>query len=83
VGTDPLRHCNDTIDGNDESDAWPTDFNDSTSTNLPDVISFGPTYNKIQGQGGYNQRYDLNASDGVQLSDVILMGAFFNKSCTP
>jgi hypothetical protein len=81
VVTDPLVHCNGDSTPNNEPDAWPTDFNDDRFTNLPDVISFGPTFNKLEGQPGYNQRYDLNVSDQVLLSDVILMGAFFNKTC--
>jgi hypothetical protein len=81
VTTDPTKHCNATTVLHDEPDAWPGDFNDDESTNLPDVISFGPTFNKLPGQPGYNQRYDLDASDQVALSDVVLMGGFFNKTC--
>jgi hypothetical protein len=29
------------------------------------------------------QRFDLNASGDVNLADVVLMGPFYNKSCTP
>jgi hypothetical protein len=81
VGTDPTKHCNNTTTANDEPDYWPTDFNDSRSTNLSDVILMGPSYNKSNGQAGYNQRFDLNASNTVNLSDVILLGPFYNKGC--
>ncbi len=82
VGTDPAAHCPATTTANDEpTDAWPTDFNDSKTTNLSDVILMGPSYNKSEGQGGYNQRLDLNESNSVNLSDVILMGTFYNKNC--
>jgi len=82
VGSDPTKHCNGTSALNDEPDAWPTDFNDSRFTNLSDVSSFNPTYNKFPGDAGYSQRHDLNASNGVTLSDVSLMNAFYNKGCT-
>ncbi len=81
VGSDPTKHCNGTSALNDEPDAWPTDFNDSRFTNLSDVSSFNPTYNKFPGDAGYSQRHDLNASNGVTLSDVSLMNAFYNKGC--
>jgi hypothetical protein len=82
VGTDPTKHCNVTTTTNDEPvDAWPSDFNDSRTTNLSDVILMGPSYNKNSTQVGYNQRFDLNASNSVNLSDVILLGPFYNKSC--
>jgi hypothetical protein len=82
VGTDPTKHCNVTTTTNDEPvDAWPSDFNDSRTTNLSDVILMGPSYNKNSTQVGYNQRLDLNASNSVNLSDVILLGPFYNKSC--
>jgi hypothetical protein len=81
VGTDPTQHCNATPAPNDEPDAWPPDFNDSQTTNLQDVILFGPTFNKSNGQAGYNQRFDLNTNSSVNLSDVVMMGPFFNKNC--
>jgi len=81
VGTDPTKHCNGTGALNDEPDYWPTDFNDSRFTNLADVSSFNPTYNKLVGEDGYSQRHDLNASNSVTLSDVSLMNNFYNKSC--
>ena len=31
----------------------------------------------------YDVRFDLNASGAVNLSDVVAMGPFFNKACTP
>jgi hypothetical protein len=82
VGSDPTKHCNANTGVNNEPDAWASDFNDDMITNLPDVVSFGPTFNKLEGQTGYNQRYDLNVTDQVLLSDVVLMGAFFNKVCS-
>jgi hypothetical protein len=82
VGTDELTHCPASTTANDEPvDAWPTDFNDSKTTSLADVVLMGPAYNKSQGQGGYNQRFDLNASFSVTLADVVLMGPFYNKNC--
>jgi hypothetical protein len=82
VVTDAAKHCNVTAALNDESDNWPGDFNDDRITNLPDIISFGPTFNKQQGQPGYNSRYDLNISDSVLISDIIILGPFFNKTCS-
>jgi len=81
VGTDPAKRCNNDSTLNNEPDAWPTDFNDSRFTNLADVSSFNPTYNKLQNDDGYSQRHDLNASNSVTLSDVSLMNNFYNKSC--
>ena len=82
VGTDPTKHCNLTTTANDEAvDYWPSDFNDSRSTNLSDLILMGPSYNKLLGNPAYNPRFDLNASNSVSLSDVILLGPFYNKSC--
>jgi hypothetical protein len=83
VGTDAVDACNTTSTATDEIiDAWPSDFNDSRSTNLSDVILMGPSYNKSNSQAGYNARFDLNASNSVNLSDVILLGPFYNKSCS-
>jgi hypothetical protein len=82
VGTDPTKHCNDNTGVNNEPDAWPGDFNDNQITNLPDVISFGPTFNKLPNDVGYNQRYDLNMTNQVLLSDVVTLGPFFNKLCS-
>jgi len=82
VGTDPTTHCNATSTLNDEPDFWPTDFNDSKFTNLADVSSFNPTYNKFPGDAGYSKRHDLNASNGVTLADVSLMNLFYNKPCS-
>jgi hypothetical protein len=81
VSTDPTKHCNDNSGLNNEPDYWPTDFNDSRTTNLSDVVIMGPSYNLSLGQVGYNQRFDLNASNTVNLSDVVLIGPFYNKSC--
>jgi hypothetical protein len=81
MGTDPTKHCNNTTTANDEPDYWPSDFNDSRTTNLSDVILMGPSYNKFSPDPAYNKRFDLNASGGVNLSDVILLGPFYNKSC--
>jgi hypothetical protein len=81
VGTDPTKHCNLTTTANDEADFWPSDFNDSRSTNLSDVVLMGPSYNKNSTQVGYNQRFDLNASFSVNLSDVVLLGPFYNEGC--
>jgi Tol biopolymer transport system component len=83
VVTDPIKHCNDNTGANDEPDAWPTDFNDTQTTNLSDVVLIGPSYNKLEGQGGYNKRFDLNITNSVNLSDLVLMGPFHNKTCTP
>jgi hypothetical protein len=82
VGTDPTKHCNDNTGVNNEPDAWPGDFNDDRITNLPDVISFGPTFNKLPNDDGYNQRYDLNMTNQVLLSDVVTLGPFFNRMCS-
>jgi hypothetical protein len=81
VGTDPTTHCNATAGFNDEPDFWPGDFNDNKIVNLPDVVSFGPTFNKLPGQPGYNQRYDLNMSNITNLADIVAMGPYFNRTC--
>jgi len=81
VGTDPAKHCNNTGTANDEADAWPSDFNDSRTTNLSDVILMGPSYNKSPPNAAYNQRFDLNADNTVNLSDVIILGPYYNRSC--
>jgi hypothetical protein len=81
VGTDPTKHCNANTGVNNEPDAWPGDFNDNMITNLPDLVSFGPTFNKLVGQQGYNQRYDLNVNGLTNLADIVTLGPFFNKVC--
>jgi ribonuclease BN (tRNA processing enzyme) len=81
VGTDPTKHCNADKTFNNEPDAWPGDFNDNKLTNLADVVSFGPTFNKLPNDDGYNQRYDLNVNNITNLADIVTMGPFFNKLC--
>jgi hypothetical protein len=82
IGTDPASNCNSTSGANDESqDAWPTDFNDSRSTNLSDLALVGPVYNQTTGTDPAKRRFDLNASGTVNLSDVVLIGPFYNRSC--
>jgi hypothetical protein len=83
VGTNPKKQCNSTSAFDDEPDVWPGDFNDDSLTNLPDVVSFGPAFNKLMGQPGYNVRYDLSANNQVTLTDVVILGPFFNKGCSP
>jgi CSLREA domain-containing protein len=81
VGTDATKHCNTTSTLNDEADNWPTDFNDSRTTNLSDVVLIGPAYNLPTGGDPAKERFDLNASGAVNLSDVVLIGPFYNKNC--
>jgi parallel beta-helix repeat protein len=82
VGTLPAKRCPNTATPNDEApDSWPTDFNDSRTTNLSDVVLMGPVYNQPTGTDPAKKRFDLNASGGVNLSDVVLIGPFYNKNC--
>lgn len=84
VGTDLGGGCSSSPAVNDEAiDAWPPDFNDNQFVTLADVVLFGPHYNKISPDPGYNPRFDLNASGGVTLADVVLMGPDYNTSCAP
>ena len=87
IGTDPLDRCADTTIPNDETalgiSPWPSDINDTRTTNLSDISLMSSAYNKLQGQPGYEQRKDFNANNSVNLSDISLMSAFYNKTCTP
>jgi glucose/arabinose dehydrogenase/regulation of enolase protein 1 (concanavalin A-like superfamily) len=83
LGTDPTKHCAGTPAPGDETvDSWPTDFNDSQTTSVHDLVLFGPTYNKQTTDAGYNQRFNLNGDNIVSLADVVMMGPFYNKNCT-
>jgi hypothetical protein len=79
IGTDVADQCPE----NSADHAWPPDVNNSGTTNLSDVVAFGPTFNKVGPNPPYNKRVDLNASGGVNLSDIVAVGPFFNRSCTP
>jgi hypothetical protein len=47
---------------------------------------FGPWFNQAgpnPPNSLYNRRFDLNASGSVNLSDVVLLGPYFNTTCSP
>jgi hypothetical protein len=85
VGTDPNIKCAATTTLNNESpDPHPTDFNDSKSTNLSDIVAFGAPFNSpFPNSQNFNRRFDVNADGGVNLSDVVALGSLFNKPCVP
>jgi hypothetical protein len=83
IGTSAARQCSATATPNDEvSDSWPTDMDDTRTTNLTDILLMGPSYNKQSFDPGYNPRFDLNADGKVNISDLLLFGPYYNKSCS-
>ena len=46
-----------------------------------DLIPFGSTYNKSQGQPGYNRCMDYNDTNAVNLSDFALFGSHYLHKC--
>jgi len=81
TGTDPVDPCPDALD----DDAWPPDINGmgcgshNGQVNILDVLCFKPQF---QEGAVYDSRYDLNASGGVTILDVLLYKWFINTSCT-
>jgi hypothetical protein len=82
IGTDPNTRCAATSDPSDEHpDPWPTDNDDSRFTNLADIVRYGPSFNRVKPDPAYDRRFDLNANDAVSLSDIVLNGQYYNKTC--
>jgi hypothetical protein len=82
VGTDTSRQCNQTVTKNDETDAWPPDFNDDVTVSMADLVTFGAHWNTFSGQPAFAARWDLNQDGAVNLSDVVSIGGQYNTVCS-
>ena len=47
------------------------------------MIGFIPVFNTVAPGPPYDPRYDLNASGGITLADVVMYIPVFNMTCTP
>jgi hypothetical protein len=66
-------------------DAWPADFNDSGTSNGPDIGKYSAAYGKPISQGPFGGipsiRFDLVASGVINGPDVAKAGAYYGKKC--
>lgn len=85
MGTRPLSACAGTSAANDEStpDSWPFDYNDDQRISLIDLIAYVEKFNSYDPNPTYDPRYDLNASGGITLADILMYIPVFNRTCTP
>ena len=85
MGTRPLAACADTPAANDESapDLWAFDHTDDQRASLADLMLTAQHFNSYDPDPRYNSRYDLNASGGITLSDVLSYIPVVNRTCTP
>ena len=82
ASTDPLDNCGSTSIPNDEdTDAWPPDFNDDMKVTLSDVLQMRQPFGTSDGDPNYDTRFDLNADGQVSLADVLRLRPDFNESC--
>ena len=86
--TDMAQHCAATTGSspanrNDEPlpDRWPVDFDDNGMMNGSDLLTFAPMLGKIQGNPGYDVRWDMNNSNNINGSDLLKLATFFGKNC--
>ena len=79
VGTDKADNCADDV--NDA--AWPPDINNDKTVNTLDVGAFRSVFSSKVGDANYNRRYDLNADQVINLSDIYILRNYNGKSCTP
>jgi hypothetical protein len=83
MGTDPAGHCAaDNVRNNEPpADKWPVDFDDNQLVNGSDLLTFAPVFGKIQGNAGYDARFDLNNDNKINGSDLLQFAPFFGKKC--
>ena len=79
IGTDPNDNC---PDGATDA-AWPPDINNDKTVNTLDVGAFRSVFSSKVGDANYNRRYDLNADQVINLSDIYILRNYNGKSCTP
>jgi hypothetical protein len=84
VGTTATQQCaaNTGVNNEPPPDRWPTDFNDSQSTNTIDVGFFVPVLNKSAPGPPYSQRFDFNGNGTINSIDVGRFVPVLNKSCS-
>ena len=75
VGTDPLDHCANTTDANDEPvDKVPADLNDDQQVNVTDrTLLVLAVKNYSANPANYDARYDLNASSSLNVTDRTIL----------
>ena len=85
MGTRPLAACSDTPAANDESapDFWAFDYTDDQRASLGDVMLASQHFNALDPDPRYSSRYDLDASGGITLADMLSYISVFNLACTP
>ena len=82
LGTDALSACNATATANDEdTDAWPPDFNDDTKIDIADVVLLRSVYSSESGDGIYDQRFDLTADGKIDIAEVVRLRGVYGSSC--
>ena len=84
IGTDPNKQCaaNAGVNNDPPPDRWPTDFNDSQSTNTIDVGFFVPVLNKSAPGPPYSVRFDFNGNGTINSIDVGRFVPVLNKNCS-
>ena len=84
MGTEANLQCAATSGNNNEPppDRWPTDFNDSQSTNTIDVGAFVPVLNEAAPGPPYQQRFDFNGNGVINTVDVGRFVPLLNKTCS-
>ena len=85
MGTRPLVACSDTPAANDESapDFWAFDYTDDQRASLADLMMATQHFNARDPDPRYSPRYDLDASGGITLADMLSYIPVFNLACTP
>jgi hypothetical protein len=84
VGTNPADNCaNNNGADNELVDATPYDTNDNQTITISDALKMGPAFNTVKGvHGNYNQRFDINMSSSVTLTDLLSVAqGGWNQSC--
>ncbi len=83
MGTSPSRQCPATPEANDEAiDSWPTDMDDSGTTNDADMLLMERSMNLQSSDLGFNPRFDLNGDGKVNSGDLVLFAPYKNRSCS-
>ena len=81
LGTSALKKCPTTPDAGDEdTDAWPVDFDDNRTVDISDVLALKPVF------GGSvppaSARFDLTGDGPIDISDVLALKPVFNSTCS-
>jgi hypothetical protein len=91
IGTDSGDGCADTTTPNDERGAalgepeppWVPDVNDNRIVQINDVLAVGAALNTSPPNPNYRARFDWNGNGLVTIADLLQVGPFLNKTCTP